>query len=358
MTAAEFKFFEAYRRLAPAASRETVDIRIQDHGKLYPLLDEETARVYDACRLAFQLPATSAGVLEWFEKTIKELDPQFSIEHDGAEAARIAALLLRNLISSGDTAAALAVLVCSCSGLRLPIDSELLTEANHALASAASARKIAQDVKKISAPRAKDLKAALDALQANWGPEVTRTAIDASVGDLRNGINEVASTANAAYRSLRADVVHLAEETDMLWWHIGDWSELLSRARTKLSKNSTGLVSGIELGSLVRLIPGPYGAYGILRRALGTSADEKVKLSDILVSLGADVGLLASDLPDTALPVFPIHAALSLAKRDNVNWQSAFGKTVAGLKEIELTNFDLAVQVLRERILIVHGGLE
>ena len=359
MAAAEFKFIEVYRRIAPEAGREIVTARHNGHDKLYPLLEQTMERVYDVCRLAFQLPQSSIAVVEWFEKTVKEFDPQFSIEHDRAEAGRIASMLLRDLIWQGNTKAAFAILVCSFCGRRSPIDDELLVVARDAVRDAARERRIVLAEKQIATPRARaNLQATIDAVQQSWSADSTRAALDAVIADLQRRIKQTTSSAADAHRSLRGDVIRLAEEVDMLWWHIGDWSETLDRPRTDLPIEAIGVVSGVELGDFVRDVPGPYGAYGILRRTLGKTSDRKAKLKDAVSSIGEDVKKLARRLPQSAMAVFPVHAALDMAAdRGRDEWAAAFDQTASDIKDFDLGYFELAVQAFRERVLINYGDL-
>lgn len=358
MATFEFKFIEAYRTLVPAASREIVDARHKGHEKLYPLLAKSMERVYEACRLAFQLPQNSTAMVEWFQKTINEFDPHFTIEIDKAEAGRVASLLLRDLISRGSPQGAFAILVCSYCGRRTPVDGELLVAARDAVTNAARERRIILADKKIMAPPAKDLKAEIEAIQAAWNPSTVRAALEAVIADSHNGISKTASSVADAHQSLRSDVVRLAEEVDMLWWHVGDWSESLDQSRADLPEEAVGLVSGVELGDFVRQLPGPYGAYGILRRTLGKSSARKAKLKDAVSSLGDDVKKLAYVLPRSAFSVFPVHAAMRLAADHGENgWVAVFEQVAGDVKDFDLNYFELAVQTFRERVLIKYGGL-
>lgn len=354
----DFKFVESYRRLVPTAAREVVEARQKGHEKLFPLV-KTMDKYYDLCRLAFRLPQDSASLTEWFEKTTKEFDPQFSVDIDKAEAGRIASLLLRELISRGIAHAAFAVLVSSFCGQRVPVDGALLIAARDALANAARQRRIVVAEKKIAGPAATDLKGKLDAIQQSFAQETVRAGLDAVAVDLRAGVTKLAASANDAHQSLRDDVIRLAEEVDMLWWHIGDWSEALQRPRSDLPTATLAVVAGIELGNFVRSLPGPYGAYGVLRRSLGRADDHKTRLTQVITSIGyGDVKKLAHDLPRSAMTIFPVHAAMWLAaERGDDSWLTAFNQIANDLENSEVGEFDLAVQAFRERVLIKYGGL-
>ena len=261
-------------------------------------------------------------------------------------------------MSRGSPHGALAVLACSYCGRRAPVDGELLVVARNAIINAARQSRLVLADKKITAPPGKDLKATIDALQKGFNENTTRAAFDEVIADFRDGLMKTASSAADAHQSLRGDVVRLAEEVDMLWWHVGDWSEVLDRPRSDLPQEAIGVVSGVEIGDLVRQVPGPYGAYGIMRRTLGKTSDAKTKLEGAVSSLGDDVKKLARHLPQSAFSVFPIHAAMRLAVDwGQDGWAAAFERAVSDVKHFELSYFELAVQTFRERVLIKCGGL-
>lgn len=177
--------------------------------------------------------------------------------------------------------------------------------------------------------------------------------VGASAQDLRGGTSAAVTALSDAYQALRNDNLRLAEETDMLWWHVGDWSNILDIPRTSVSKKSVGLVSGLDLGAMVALTPGPYGAYGILKQALGATADKQASLTDAVSGLEAEqIGRLA--LPK-APDVFPVLTALRLAAAGG-DWTAQFNTMVHDAGEIKLTNLDLATQAYRERVSMTDIG--
>lgn len=145
----------------------------------------------------------------------------------------------------------------------------------------------------------------------------------------------------------------------MLWWYIGDWSELLDKPRTALPEPAIALVSAIELGDLVRSIPGPYGAYGLIRRALGTAADTKTTLKASIEAIDAMSLLrLAQPLPDGARALFPVQAAINFAaERSTKELGKALKSLLGAIPAMDVSHYELAVQAFRERLLIGYGGL-
>jgi len=360
MAKQEFKFMDAYRTMVPAAGREVVDARQKSHDKLFSLVSKEIEKRYDLCRLAFQLPYDPATLTEWFEKPVKTFDVQFSTALDKAEAGRIAALLLRDLVWRGTSHYALAVVITSYCGRRVSVGgSELVTAAREALVEAGKERRIVLADKKITLPAGKDLKAELDAINASPTGPAVKAGMEAMANELRGGATRLATSASEAFESLKNDTTRMAEELDMLWWHIGDWSDLLDRPREGFPKQAAAVLSGTELGGLVRQLPGPYGAYGILRRTTGKVSDKKTNLKNVIEAIdAADLKRLARPLPVSALGLFPVHEAINLAaERGPSTWAAAFEQKAPDALGLEVSNYDLAVQSFREKMLIDFDNL-
>jgi hypothetical protein len=342
-----FDFMTTYRKLAPQTPREVIDARQKAHSQLRPQTNS-MPRIYDLCRLAFQLEPQGPDVATWFERPVKDADPQFSIEIDKAEAGRLASLLLRDHIAGGGPYSALAVVTASFCGRRPTVDDNIvLVEAKDALTAEAKLhRKLASAT--VQAPQLALSPAAIKALEPNPPtPESIKGALDIVMKSASEALGALVKQANEAIAADRADTQRLTEEVDMLWWHLGDWSDLLGEARSKIKGAAVPLVSGIELGSLVQRVPGPYGAYGLLSRSVSSAG--KTTLTAAITSLGKeDIAKLAPPqaLPSWTRPLFPVHAALSGGTDD-----------LKSVSDLELDAYDIAVQAYRERVLINYGGI-
>jgi hypothetical protein len=349
---AEFNFIEAYKGLQPTAERGVVDARNKAFSEIIGNLN--MPQIVDLCRLAFHLPFRAETYVDWFQNPINQPDPQFFVAQDAAEAGRIATLILRHFVSTGNSSVALAVLPASCAGKRQAFDNSELVTASRDLVTATSKKG------GMTAPSAKiALRAATDLAKQNAEMTATFDAakvgafVGASVQDLRAGSGAAVTALNDAYQALRKDNLRLAEETDMLWWHVGDWSNILDIPRSSVAKKSVGLVSGLDLGAMVTLSPGPYGAYGILKQAMGAAGDKQASLTDAVDGLTAEqIGRLA--LPK-APDVYPVLTALRLAAAGG-DWKAQFATIVRDAGEIKLNGLELATQAYRERVSMTDIG--
>jgi hypothetical protein len=355
---AKFDFIQSYRDIDESASREIVDARHKSFEKLSSSISG-IKQIYDLCCLAYQVEPFAAE--SWFEEPVREFDPHFVARKDKIDAGRIAALLLREQLASHDSDTALAVIAASYCGRRRSADGDVLTsQANDELLAAVESRRVSEGAKLGVPAKFKSIKTETDAVgQQNPAQgSVVKTAIDAAAAASEAAVKALAETVRGPINAVREDVARLAEEVDMLWWCIGDWHELLKKPRADTAAGLKMVVSGIELGAMVHELPGPYGAYGILRRISGAEAAGKSSLQAAVKSLTQDdARKLSKDIPDGLKPLFPIHTAIGLVVQYGTAWESEFSKAIPDLGSLELSHYELGIQAFRERALVVHGGL-
>jgi hypothetical protein len=78
-------------------------------------------------------------------------------------------------------------------------------------------------------------------------------------------------------------LVRLAEETGMLWWVLGERSDLLDRATPSISSRTYALVAAIEAAERTQILPPPASMDALLQRALKpcrSAGPKKLRLSD------------------------------------------------------------------------------
>lgn len=358
--AGDFDFIQSYRDLDGSSTREIVDARHNSFQKLSQTLSKKS-QIYDLCWLAYQIEPFPR--CDWFESAVREFDPHFILTKDKVDAGRMAALLLRQKMTPGESRLALAILTASFCGRRHSADGDALTkQANTVFHEAARQQQISNGVKLLAAaPKLKAITTELEAINtpnAVAGTAV-KTVFEATMVSAEAAMKVVFDNFKVSLSSARSDVSRLAEEVDMLWWCIGDWHELLDKPRTETAPGLGMVVSGIELGAMVRELPGPYGAHGILRRLSGTSANTKSSLVAELKSLSQeDARKLLVDVLVEPKPLFPIHAAVqSIAQFGSTTWEVELSKVLPNIATAEMSPFELGIQAFRERALLGNGGV-
>lgn len=357
--AAEFDFIQSYRDLDGSSSREVVEARQKSFQKLTSSI-KDMNQIYDLCRLAYQIEPSFESA--WFENPIREFDPHFVASKDKVDAGRIAALLLRQRMMTSGSYSPLAILTTSYFGRRHSADGDVLTtQANEAFHAAVRDHRVSSGIKLAAAPKFKLIKAELDAVNTQ-NPLIGSTAKEAFDAIIASGDAAMKTLMESVERpivSTRSDITRLAEEVDMLWWCIGDWHDLLDKPRMETDAGLNMVVSGIELGAMVRQLPGPYGAHGILRKLSGTEADTESSLRAAIKSLSKeDASKLSKDIPPASRPLFPIHAAIQFVAQHGTAWEAEFAKVVPDIAAIRMSPFELGIQAFRERALLGHGGIK
>jgi hypothetical protein len=270
----------------------------------------------------------------------------------------MAALLLRRHMDKTASYIPLAVLVSSCCGRRHSVDDDAATRrAAETFEAAVRAHRVTGGSKLPAAPKLAAVKEleALAPINPVPGANV-QGAIAAAVTAADGAVAALSKNVEGSLSATRSDVTRLAEEVDMLWWHIGDWFELLGGPRTDVAAAARMLVSGIELGALVRQLPGPFGAHGILRRTAGKDADAKTTIRAAVKALSKEEARkLVAEVPANSEALFPVHAAIRMAAAGGA-WENEFTQAFSDVESVELSRFEIGIQAFRERALVAYGG--
>ena len=127
-------------------------------------------------------------------------------------------------------------------------------------------------------------------------------------GDDALGAEAFREATGATIDALRYNAALDREELDMLWWVLGDTSNVLEIPLTSMSPETRAIASGIELGALLRTLPG-QSHRNLCARSVGET--EPMTLAGVLEALGDDRTALAASfaneaLVDEAASVFPL----------------------------------------------------
>lgn len=143
-------------------------------------------------------------------------------------------------------------------------------------------------------------------------PDIKAAAPDPGDGAaIATAIN---TATNAAVSALRNNAQLDREEIELLWWILGDWSELLQVRFSDLeNRASATLAAGLEAGAIARRVPSQAHRHLVLRQA--SPPAEEVSLTDLLKGIGDDRTKLSASFNGDALidaypAVFPLLHAL------------------------------------------------
>ena len=128
-----------------------------------------------------------------------------------------------------------------------------------------------------------------------------------------------------AVNALRTNAALDREEIDLLWWVLGDWSDLLGRRYTAMPDTiATSIASGVEAGRMLRRMPGCAHRNLVLRHVKG---DKSFTLAEVVRELGDDRSRIAVPYAwDTILgscpSVFPLLTALNTGSASHAKWKA------------------------------------
>ncbi|MBZ6077575.1 GTPase-associated system all-helical protein GASH [Microvirga puerhi] len=356
----DFNFSEAYRNLQPTADRSITAARENAHRALRAEAPKSVQKLVDLTRLAFGLPVPEESALEeWFEKPVRKKDAHFSLQIDKEEAARIATLVLSDIIQSRYPSTPALVIAASFSGRRSsPDNGKIVLDAKRALAEAARNRGLSFNAK-IDPPQSQDVSKTINAAAASLDSDTVKTALAAVNGEAKSLTSRLIVNINNALQALTAENRRLAEEVDLLWWHLGGYSYVLDRPLSEFDDLALPLVVGNDVAAMVNVLPGPHGALGIIKRALGSTALNEQKISETLKALPSEsrpafLGGGASGANDIAVLNFGVK---TLVDEGTGALGRSFQKITGFSGETKLTRYQIALQAYYERLFIKHGWL-
>lgn len=350
---APFSFIESYRNLLPNADRPIIAMREAAHAELRKAI-ASSDRVYKLCELAFSLPQSLVDSA-WFAEIVAAADAQFVMQQDNVEAGRLAAIVLRDLIatSDGGVSTATTVLATTFAGVRRCVDVELPRFAADALANLAVAGPTPPKLD-VTFPEQSDWSEDYAAIKSELAGEHLSQTIEGIMDEFYSNGTDFASSVAAALAAANRRQDRLAEEIDLLWWHIGGWGKAVEKPLSEINANARPLIVGADTGAFIRQPPGPYGVAAILRRSIGESASSLLSLHSAIDALEpTELDSLVHGVSPVVGGIFPVHTALSFAKANGKNeWHTSYKRQTGLEPEVEIRSVDLALQTFRERILL------
>lgn len=349
---AAFDFVTEYRTLQPTAGREQISARSVSFDEAANDADKDIGRIIDLAYFAYRLPLPAeSDAPQWFESILRSRDPTFTIAVDVEEAARIATLVLRRCLAGSLAITPVIVHAAAFAGKRQTVDKHGLShDARRALAGLVKRRGFSPARPLITAGKPAAVPTMIGKL-GDGGEAEASDVFEAIHQDYSQQVEEVVTSANFAIDTAWGESRRLAEEIDLLWWHLGGHSYLLDRPICGIQAPLRPVVVGMDIGEMISAAPGPHGTYGIIRKALAETADQTFKLGDVVKGLSEDLGSLITS-PVSHYAMAPIHGAFGDILLDRTPVAATRFKRDTGLTlDLKLTGYEIAVQAYHERML-------
>jgi hypothetical protein len=315
------------------------------------------AKIIDLTRMYFGFWEKLEG-FEWFREGFDKPDAPFSLAANRREASVLAGGILLEALKGGQGFAGLAVLSASLSGLRSAAVpgiemATFETEFKNLTAKAASSQWYSTSFKPLGKSLITSEKMIAGGSIGTMGPEV-QMALDETYSATKAAFGEV----QALLKQMANDLSEARQEIEMLWWLTGGCSRKLERPFADLGIPLGAVAAGFDLADLSLTSCGPYAAEAMLARAL--SGIKKPKRSVSLAEVGdspsvEEFGFLAvSQYVPKCLDICPLSAALAKSAEigKGTAWHQSFEKDVHAKPSAQLGPLEIAVQAMRERLLL------
>lgn len=149
--------------------------------------------------------------------------------------------------------------------------------------------------------------------------------------DALTALNAPHSDLAAEFQKLQLRFPLVDEETNMLWWLVGDTSRDLDKRWSELDAGAVCSVGAAELADLTKVLPGPVAARAFLDRAV-RSERKKVPASLSIAEVVSETPKEwrekrhKTPIPNELAGLLPIHQAMTLSVQadDDGAWRNLF----------------------------------
>jgi len=356
-----FDYADAFREFLPTAERPLVEARVAALITLSTEARKSVPKITGLTRIAYDIPLADGDETgEWLQETVREKEAGFSLVRDREDAKIISAIVLDSILQAGnyERVATLLMAATFAGQRRAPGDGQLEITAREIFSNSARDRGL-EFKTRFSKSQWRETAKATASVAATFDASTVQSAIEAVVAEAKAAEVRTIEKFNAALVKLTAENVRLAEEVDLLWWHLGDWSHILKRPLETIAATSLPFVIGSDVAQMVNELPGPHGALGIIRKALGASADNRQTIEATLKAVEPDdrakllVGARDKDV------IASLNHGLALLDDETTadSFAKTFQRRTALSPGAEMTRFEIATQAYFERLFINNRWL-
>ncbi|WP_061218559.1 GTPase-associated system all-helical protein GASH [Leptospira weilii] len=319
-------------------------------------------KIIELVRIYFGL--STAKDIDWFKSGFSEKDPSFSMIDNANEASILSATLLNNAMIE-NSFASLAVICCSISNKRhSKAKISLLNDAKSKLQNHSIKERVKGDIDiKLIKPIGKSkISSSIESsipTGSDWSKvqEVLKQISNEAVGVTK----EFAAQILSLLQPLIQQGIFIREEMDILWWHIGSWSNILKKPFSEIPIEIAAPLAGIELADLSQTIAGPIAAPMFLERTLTLNrkkADKSIQISikDMAnkfplqeyseLNIKKNINIFADLCPI----LYSLYKYYEIG--DSQSWQNSYKKDTLFDSQTYFDPIELAMQVYRERLML------
>ncbi|WP_186014745.1 GTPase-associated system all-helical protein GASH [Burkholderia gladioli] len=350
---ATFNFADRYAEagIAPTAaviaSREAPAERIRK--------DLTIAQAFDLVGIYYGFPDLN---LTWFRDQFQQEDAAFSLINNERECTVLAAAILGARVAGGFYHTIAAINVANLQGHNQPREAGwLLADAKAAYTTSAVAARnygaVDASFKLTPTPKLGD---EITDLPVNDWPALLAVLTKIRT-ESQDAVKAIAAKATAAIDAIASRTNLLREDSQMLWWLIGEHSRDLNRHFSKFTPAQGAILIGTDLANLATATwLGPVAAPAMIERGLRITdgdIESTISLASAIDGFDtADLAKMATNRNSRPARIFPIMTAIEKAKEiGKGRWHEAYKKMTGIDATIEFSPPDLAMQVYLEYLL-------
>lgn len=355
-------FGEWYREALFEPTAELLNNRWAGISQFVDACDDPNEATAELIRLLYSLPSRNDSFILAYRKRFQEFDAAFKMRGNDVELAVLAGATLVHLLDQQDDQfsefSAIAIACADCQGLRHPVISDVPTMARNFLRERSISLRQPKESPQVKMQGIKTQELLQSFRSAAQGNQISSLA--EPVVELFNHVfttfAELEISANKAVVDLTESLQLQQEETDILWWLLGESSRDSNTPFCEMALPAACLITGKELADLTKVLPGPLAIEAFLDRMLHTgnrSLPTTVSLKDSINAVSKQwKENLVTDYVAKVNDLCPIHFAAMKASETggDIEWIPAFEKGSGFSAEALISPVALSVQCYVERL--------
>jgi hypothetical protein len=324
-------FADWYRVMTIESNAETLSNRWEGVEAVIKSLDSHL--VLDIVRLFFKKRPKDPNFLVSFAEYFKNADITFPMRGNDLELQVLAGASIVNCLETSQKYAINIAYAVVCSDLQGLIQPVLMPE-------------VIDDAKTYL------LK---ESTKTHSKIEFAEIKVEIESDDLPTSITQLIDTANNSLKSLYNSIQIQKEESNILWWLFGEYSNDMKCRMAELKLPAASLIAGKELADLTLFVPGHSSAEAILDKMLRSGRKDIAKATTLSAAIKAapltwrQQLLKQIDMSEID-ELCPILYAIckSIETKDDVSWAVIFENNIGVSAEEPILAVRLAMQIFQE----------
>lgn len=355
-------FSDWYRIAAIEPTEEILNNRWEGIEAVVSKLDTQSS--LDLVRLFLGKLSDGADFKDKFKNSFKEADPTFRMTDNELELQVLAGVSIIQCLSGNknDIVTAIATICAyfqdtsSMPPLQdVPrIAHEFVVNRSLGVRSRGEIASIKTDLANL-----KEQKQALLEQMPQNNYSAAQEQMDALIGKIQQNNTQLISKINKTTRAINDSLLLQQEETQMLWWLMGEYSTTVNMQMSKIPLPFACLIVANELSEHTQIVPGPITIRALIDRMLNVgrkSAKKESSIKEVINKATSDwkKQYLSEIQLGKAEDLCPMHYALAKSNEagDKTSWVPIFKNKYSMDADKPIAVLDITVQIYNEMLLL------